>query len=245
MIETSEQIADLIGSLVKAQAAMETIRKEKTNPAFKSKYADLAAVLAAVTPALNENDVYLTQPVSNGDDGSISVTTILWHKSGQYMRSHLTMRPMQNTPQALGSAATYCRRYSLLGMLGVAPDDDDDGEAAMGRGKAPSNGTKLGVQSLHTDDKDRARREMPMPGDDDPTSEPVKQTSAYAARRDKVWENLKSEMESATDTESLKLWAMLDETRKRVLSMPDGWQAEFRELYHDRLGFLKSQLVLA
>jgi hypothetical protein len=41
--------------------------------------------------------------------------------------------PMPMTPQAMGSAITYARRYSLVAFLGLVADEDDDGNA----GSAP------------------------------------------------------------------------------------------------------------
>src|SRR5690606_38089094 len=46
-----------------------------------------------------------------------------------------TLTARQADPQSVGSAITYGRRYGLASMVGVAPDDDDDGEAAQGRSK--------------------------------------------------------------------------------------------------------------
>jgi len=58
--------------------------------------------------------------------------TSLLHSSGQWMRSSLLVQPKDDTPQAMGSALTYARRYALTAIVGVA-QVDDDGNAASGR----------------------------------------------------------------------------------------------------------------
>jgi hypothetical protein len=57
------------------------------------------------------------------------------YKRQQYIQGRYPIQPVKNDPQGLGSAITYARRYSLMAIVGIAPDDDD-GEAAMGREKA-------------------------------------------------------------------------------------------------------------
>lgn len=117
-------------AFITAQKSMESIKKASSNPAFKSKYADLAEVVEAVVPALNEAGIGVLQfPSFNGD--MVSVTTILLHESGASVTGVLDLRPSKTDPQGVGSATTYGRRYSLQAMTGTAPEDDD-GNAASG-----------------------------------------------------------------------------------------------------------------
>jgi hypothetical protein len=125
----------LFPAFLKAQAAMAPLRKEATNPAFKSKYADLAAVVEAVLPALNEHGFGLMQP-PHSDGALVEVETILLHESGGYIRSVLGLRPSKADPQGVGSAITYARRYALQSISGIAPEDDD-GNAASGPRQSP------------------------------------------------------------------------------------------------------------
>jgi hypothetical protein len=55
----------------------------------------------------------------------MTLITMLCHKAGGVIRTELTMKPAQNTSQGIGSTITYARRYSLMAIAGVAPDDDD------------------------------------------------------------------------------------------------------------------------
>lgn len=122
--------APLAKAFVAAQKATEAVKKAATNPAFKSKYADLSQVVEGVIPALNNAGVGLMQfPAFDGD--LVSVTTTMLHESGSSVSATLHMRPSKSDPQGIGSAITYARRYALLAMTGAAPEDDD-GNAASG-----------------------------------------------------------------------------------------------------------------
>jgi hypothetical protein len=122
--------APLAKALVAAQKATEAVKKASTNSHFNNKYADLAHVVEAVVPALNEAGVAVIQ--SPACDGNlVSVTTALIHESGASVTGTLHLRPSKSDPQGVGSAITYARRYALLAMTGAAPEDDD-GNAASG-----------------------------------------------------------------------------------------------------------------
>jgi hypothetical protein len=131
MSEQSENISDLAGALAKAQGKITGALKDSANPFFKSKYADLASVWDACRAALSENGLAVIQ-LTESDDSGVFVITTLAHASGQWMRSRLRLTPKDSTPQGMGSAITYGRRYALAAMVGVA-QVDDDGNAASGR----------------------------------------------------------------------------------------------------------------
>lgn len=126
----SDSIAALSAALAKAQSEIEGATKDKTNPHFKSAYADLASVWEACRKALTKNGLAVMQPVS-AEDAKVTVTTILTHSTGEYLASELTMTATQNTPQGIGSCITYARRYALASMVGVAPEDDDGNAASQ------------------------------------------------------------------------------------------------------------------
>lgn len=132
MLQRSESLTTLAGALVKVQAEITGAVKDSTNPHFKSKYADLASVWEACRAPLTTHGFAVLQPVSTVD-GAVAVTTLLLHTSGEWISDTLLLRPVAETPQGVGSAITYGRRYGLAAMVGVVPEDDD-GEAAHGRG---------------------------------------------------------------------------------------------------------------
>lgn len=130
-MKTSEQIDLISAALSLAQGEFPTIAKTRDNPFFKSKYADLSDILIACTLSLSKNGLALAQPLSM-DNGRVVITTRLVHKSGQWFEESLSMKPEKDTPQSIGSTATYGRRYGAEGMLGVSATQDDDGNHATG-----------------------------------------------------------------------------------------------------------------
>ncbi len=133
-MEMSEQINELAAALAKAQATMEGAAKDGLNPHFRSKYTTLTSIWDAARTSLAANGLSVAQPVEAAGDSveRVTVTTILMHNSGQWLKSSLTMNTGDGRPQSVGSAISYARRYQLASMVGVAPDDDD-AEAAEGR----------------------------------------------------------------------------------------------------------------
>jgi len=133
MIEHSQDITKLSEALNLAQAEMRGVQKDSKNPHFKNTYASLEAVIDASKPVLNKHGLAFTQAPGALVDGAVEITTMLMHKSGQWIRSTLHMPVVKRDPQGVGSAITYGLRYSLMAVLGVPPTDDDDGERAMDR----------------------------------------------------------------------------------------------------------------
>lgn len=125
----SDTIEKLAEALSIAQGQMTNATKNSTNPHFKSKYADLAAVIDCSKEALAKNGLSVVQ-IPNGKPPFVSVTTILLHKTGQYITGEITLKSRSDSPQDMGSAITYAKRYALSAMLNIAADDDDDGNAA-------------------------------------------------------------------------------------------------------------------
>lgn len=127
-METSTNIGNLAKALATAQGQFKPIKREAVNPFFKSRYADLAGIIDATRDALTKNGLMVSQLVSVND--GVHVTTLLAHESGEWIRETLLMKPKADDPQSIGGAITYGRRYSLGAILGVASEDDDDGNAA-------------------------------------------------------------------------------------------------------------------
>ena len=102
----------------------------KQSTAQYGKYADLATVLAAVTPVLADKNLVVTQtfmPLELGPSTMVLRTT-LWHSSGESISSDLPMPStdgQRNVLHAFGAATTYMRRYALLALLNLAAEDDD------------------------------------------------------------------------------------------------------------------------
>jgi hypothetical protein len=133
-LRMSSTIGKLVDALAKAQGEMKGAAKDATNPHFRSKYPTLASVCDACDPLAKHGIAYL-QP-TRAEGVHVTVTTMLAHSSGEWIAQDLTLTAGQSTPQAVGSAITYGRRYGLAAMVGVAPEDDD-GEAAEPRNATP------------------------------------------------------------------------------------------------------------
>lgn len=120
----------IAAAFVKAQKEFGPALKTNTNPAFKSKYADLSACVEAVIDALNNNGIALIQPTHECESG-VTVETLFLHESGEQLSAgKLHVPATKNDAQGHGSALTYARRYSLMAACGIAPEDDDGNAAS-------------------------------------------------------------------------------------------------------------------
>jgi hypothetical protein len=142
-------MAPLFGAKAKARGAFAPIVKkcnvDVTNKDGKKlysfQYADLDAILDATSGAMSENGLDLSWFLSDAPEGGRALRCILAHSSGAFIESIVTIPP-QDGPQELGSALTYARRYQAGCVLGVAPEKDDDGNAAAGQVAVPKEGPR-------------------------------------------------------------------------------------------------------
>jgi hypothetical protein len=132
----SLSIAKLATALAAAQLKYEPLVARQVADAEKYKYtyADLAAVLASIQPALATQGIAILQGVSmqrpQGSSGLVVlVETHLLHASGEWIATTLKLPSGEVAPQKVGSLITYLRRYGLVAMAGVASEDDDGKEA--------------------------------------------------------------------------------------------------------------------
>jgi hypothetical protein len=124
---------NIITALAAARSEMASPKKSANNPAFRSKFADLAAILEVTEPVLGKNGLVVTQTIRVDGEHHLLDTT-LWHTSGESLVSTALLEPEKCTLQGLGSAITYLRRYQLQALLCLAAEDDD-GNAASGAPK--------------------------------------------------------------------------------------------------------------
>lgn len=134
-IYTSIPNDKVLPAFQKALDEVDYASKDATNPHFGKKYADLADCMKAIKPALGSNGLSLSQPPSLASDmRSVTVESIVFHSSGQYVRWTFTM-PIEGQVKAheVGKSVTYARRYALSG-LGIIAEDDDDGNSGSNVG---------------------------------------------------------------------------------------------------------------
>lgn len=153
----SDTIGHLALALAKAQGEITGALKESKNPFYKSSYADLASCWDACRSSLAANELAVVQTTQRGepvkiewevedsqtgevkkygiDSHEIVIVTTLLHSSGEWISSPLPLVPRDITPQGIGTAISYGRRYGLTAMVGIA-QIDDDGNAQSGRNNA-------------------------------------------------------------------------------------------------------------
>lgn len=135
-MDSFDNIGPLAAALAKAQAAYPPIPRDRevevqtrTGGKYKFKYAPLDTILNAVRKPLSDNGLAITQLLDGGH-----LTTVLFHETGAYLSASMPLPNGDGSPQSLGSAITYLRRYSLQAMLGIAAEEDDDAQAAKADG---------------------------------------------------------------------------------------------------------------
>lgn len=213
MIETSESTAKLDSALAKAQGEFVAAIKDSPNPAFKSKYADLTAIMEAIRPTLTKHGISVTQWPVHSTDNRVHMVTRIAH-DGEWMRGHFSMPVLKQDAHGYGSIVTYLRRYCVSACLGVITDLDDDGNAATGRHTEPPAPAPV-MQSING-----------TPG-----------TSKAASRS--TYEKLVKEVRDMVSMSALANWYKTNASE--IDKLPPEWVDEFRIEYSDKLSELKGR----
>lgn len=129
----TEKHANIAAALAAAQMEMGRALKQSENPHFRSKYADLGSVMDACLEPLNKHGIAVIQPLGEDQHGRYVKTVFIHGESGETLDCRVPLVVGKNDMQGYGSAVTYARRYGLMSMAGIAPEDDDGSAAA----KAP------------------------------------------------------------------------------------------------------------
>ncbi len=143
--ETKADHKTIFAALAAAQMEMGKAIKDTKNEHFRSKYADLASVMDACLGALNRNGICVIQPTGENENGVRFVETILAHSSGETVSCRVPLIVNKNDMQGYGSAVTYARRYGLMSMAGIAPEDDDGNAAAKAAPKEDRGPTEAEI----------------------------------------------------------------------------------------------------
>lgn len=120
---------DIAHALVAFQGEMKTVGKDKVNPHFKSRYADIASITEDIMPTLTKHGLSFSCMPRSADNG-YEIVGVLLHESGERLEGSLPL--FGNDAQKIGSSITYARRYLLGCLTGVVTGDeaDDDGNMA-------------------------------------------------------------------------------------------------------------------
>jgi hypothetical protein len=122
----------MIEDLLSLQKELPAIQKTGINPHFGNKYVPLEELMSQVLPILNKyNFVLLQKPTTL--DGEPALKYQIIHTSGEIIEDVMPLLSKNPDPQGQGSAITYARRYSLMSLLGIVADQDDDGNQGTPR----------------------------------------------------------------------------------------------------------------
>ncbi len=151
-------------ALMKAQESIGPIVKDntatvptKSGGSYKYQYADLDGVIETVRGPLKENGLLFYQPLQTNLDRMLLRTVLVHAESGETIESECEVRCKDpNDPQQVGGSITYFRRYQLLSLLGLAPEDDD-ANAASGRSTSSASSNASAVQYVKKDENAPSR----------------------------------------------------------------------------------------
>jgi hypothetical protein len=131
MFKTSESTTKLDSALAKAQGQIQIASKDKVNPAFRSKYADITSVWEACREALAKHEISVTQWPIHSETTKLHLVTRIAH-AGEWMQGEFSIPVDKSNAHGYGSAVTYAKRFALSAALGIVADDeiDDDGNQA-------------------------------------------------------------------------------------------------------------------
>jgi hypothetical protein len=124
---------NIYAALAAAQSEFGKVTKGATNPAFKSKYADLADVASVVIPVMNAHGCAVLHYLVQGPDGREMRTEFHHATSATSVCCDVPLMVDKSNMQGMKSATTYAKRIGLESLSGIAPEDDDGNAAA----KAP------------------------------------------------------------------------------------------------------------
>lgn len=130
---------------IKFQADMVPVKKDAYNPAYRSNYASLNAILETITPVLRKHGMSLIQEgIPACQPGWVGVRTTVTHESSDEPNivSRMELPLNKIDAQTACAAITYCKRCDLQ-VVFLLETDDDDGETAVGRGSAPAKSRVL------------------------------------------------------------------------------------------------------
>lgn len=168
----------LAAALVALQAELPHVPKNRTanvptksGGSYSYKYADLNDVASAIHPLMSKVGLSFIFAPTTTEDGRFVLRYWLLHSAGEKIQGEYPLPdPERNTPQQIGSALTYARRYVLSAVTGVVPDEDDDGQAAQAAEKP----------------KRAQRQSKSGPPADDPWSVPEGELAPTAAKAEAV-----------------------------------------------------------
>jgi len=217
-MKTSESIAKMAPDLVAALTEIGGVSKGTENGHFKTKYADLSAVIDTSKPILAKHNIGLMQFPGELGERSMSLETVLMHTSGEWISGVSEIFVNKPTPQETGSAISYLRRYAQKAVLNMA-DQDDDGESAMQRNKATE-------KPITPEPEGEAFWGWGAPGVS------MNANQAKKAGLGEVMSEMCGRIEELADGVEIDEW--IEAVKPEVARMPRGWGVELRNRVNER-----------
>lgn len=164
MPKDQESIKTFNEKFLAFQQEVGAIKKDKNNPFYQSKYADINSLLETVKPVLTTHGLTIMQPLDILGDRVI-LRTIVQDSTSKDSITSVVFLPDIQDPQKIGSAITYFRRYSLQALLALEAEDDDGNTASSYKARGEEEFKK--AQAVQADEmpypkKDVFRDEMGM-----------------------------------------------------------------------------------
>lgn len=144
-MEKGQSLGKLYSSLTEVINYIENPKNGMVNNEFGSSYIPLSEVITIVKNAMRDTGNHLSfvqipevmyeRLNPNYEQGVVKITTRIIHNSGEYIDfTPVIFKAGGNTPQSIGSAMTYAKRYSLTSIFGISgKEEDDDGNAGSER----------------------------------------------------------------------------------------------------------------
>lgn len=144
-MKTSESIAQISAALAAAQGEFKNPEANKLVSVntrdgrnYSYHYAPLPSVFDATRAAMAKNGLSHFCATGMDEQGRMILSCRIAHKSGEWIEASLPL-PAAQDPKAMASNLSYYRRYLFNGLVGIAGDEDQDGEPEAGRSPGRSN----------------------------------------------------------------------------------------------------------
>src|SRR5262245_50729547 len=231
MHRSSESIGAIAAALAKAQAELTNPEKSLIGIIVPSsprdvgrafRYAPLSSGLDIARKSLGRHAIAIVQSTAiDKDAGLVRLNTVLAHSSGEWLASEWPVCPIGDTasPQRMGAALTYARRYALFTLVGIAGEDDLDapdlrevrkpeaGQPISSNGRSPPRDHIFGDQA----NGKRARSRLSR------APKTLLEPDASAALRDQ----LREELAAIAAAQEAVLWAQRSLPAKNTLTSAD------------------------
>jgi hypothetical protein len=228
--------AELVNPEKSLTATITTGRPGEAERTFR--YAPLSSGLDIVRKTLGQHEIATMQTTAiDQTSGLVNLTTMLGHASGEWIASDWPVCPIaeMTSPQRMGAALTYARRYALFTLVGIAGEDDLDAPDLASCG--PAAGGELNSRQDRLPPPSRESGNGRLRGATKTSSAVVLDPDQSTALRDK----LLAEVANLTSTELAVTWAARALPAKNSLVAGDAKCLE--DAFEQKLSGLPSPVI--